>query len=244
MVGSRGEPYLRIPSRIPKTMAGGDCILRRFRRAAQDVSLYSTGVGALAALNATTGAQPAWITLSATTPDLAAAPNLYQFGVGISHQLTDVVEYLNFTNLFNEYQINKVELRVWMDNADTWVQGNGAVCNNVPSVYVAYDPNDRGIPATQDAVINRGDYQLHSLRNPFTFTYYPKCAAQAYVSAVTTGYMAPASTKTQWLDTSAPSQNIEHYGCKMWFRNFSTNNLQGLCIRMQPTYFLSMRRIK
>lgn len=244
MVGIRGEPYLRIPSRIPKTMAGGDCILRKFRRAAQDVCLFASGVGAVTAINSTTGLQPAWFTLSALSTDCAAAPNLYQFGAGISHQLTDVVEATNFTNLFNEYQINKVELRVWMDNADTWVQGNGGIPNNVPSVLIAYDPNDRGIPASQDAILNRGDYQLHSLRKEFTFTYYPKCAAQAYVSAVASGYMAPASTKTQWLDTSAPSSNIEHYGCKMWFRNFPTNLSQGLCLRIQPTYFLSMRRIK
>lgn len=244
MVGFRGEPYIRIPSRLPKTMAGGDCILRRFRRAALDCSIYATGVGTLAAVNQATGAQPAWITLSALTAELPSAPNLYEFGIGISHQLTDVVQYANFTNLFNEYQINKVELKVWIDNAETWVQGNGGIPNNLPSVYIAYDPNDKTIPAAQENVTSRGDFQLHTLRKHFTFTYYPKVAAAAYVSAVSTGYMAPSSTKANWLDTSPPSSSIEHYGCKMWIRNMPTNLLQGLVIRMQPIYYLSMRRIR
>lgn len=247
VVGQRGEPYLRIPSRIPKTYAGGDVIIRKFRRFAEDVCIYSNGVGSVVALNTATGAQPAWITLSAVSADCAAAPNLYEFGIGISNQLTDIIESSEFITLFNEYQINKVEIKCWMDNAHTWGQGNSGIPNNIPSAYCVYDPNDKTVPATQAAVVARGDCSIQSFSQPFTVTYYPKVAAACYVSAVQSGYFAPASTKSQWIDVVSPSSQVEHYGYKMWLRNFVMSALTaqaGLVLRMQPIYYLSFRRTR
>jgi len=194
--------------------------------------------------NLSTGAGVPWAGLSALNPDLPSAPNLVEFGVATNFQFQHLISANLLGVLFNEYQINKIELNFWMDNAPSYTQGNGGVPNTIPSVYIATDPNDSTVPATSDGVMSRGDVQFHSLSKPFTYTFYPKPAISAYVNGLASGYAAPAQTTSFWLDTSAPSNAIEHYGVKMWWRNFSTANSAGLAVRIQPVVYLTCRRIR
>ena len=62
-----------------------------------------------------------------------------------------------------------------------------------------------------------------------------------WVGAVTTGYAFPAKTSNLWLDTTAPSPQIQHFAFKFWIRNW-ISPLSGLKLRFQPIVFMSFRR--
>jgi hypothetical protein len=219
-------------------------VQRRFRRFGLDGSLVGAGVGIVTCLNSSTGIAPPWIALGATSADIPSAPGLVEFGAATQFALTDVIQYAQLQAMFNEYQINKVELKFSLDCAPSFTQGNGGIPNTMPSVYIAYDPNDSTVPAGSDLVMGRSDVQYHSLQRPFTFTFYPRCAQALYVGAVTTGYAAPNSSRSLWLDTSPPSQGTAHYGVKMWFRNFQPGNGSGLVVRIQPIFHMTFRRMR
>jgi len=164
--------------------------------------------------------------------------------MAIQMKLKDLVNYAQLQVLFNEYQINKVELHFWMDNAPAYGQGNGANPSVVPSVYICTDPNDSIVPGTQDLVTSRGDVEFHSLIKPFVYTFYPKPAMSTYVNGLASGYAQPNKASSFWLDTSPPSDAIETYGVKMWWRHFTSAGSVGCGVRIQPVVFATFRRIR
>lgn len=245
VVGSRGDRHVLVRSVLPRTFTGGDTIIRRFRRMGTDCTILGGGVGIVATINSTSGAAPLWISApSPPTLDVPSAPTLYEFGFSTQWTLRSVIDFSQLQTLFNEYQLNKIELHFSMDCADAYSQGNGNNPNTTPSVYIRYDPNDAIIPGTSNIVTSGGDCQYRSLKKPFVFSFYPRPAQAMYQAGISSGYGYPANNRQLWLDTSPPSDNIEHYGVKMWFRNFNTANQSGLNVRIQPVYFFTMRRIR
>jgi len=239
--GSNG--YVRIAPRLPTTFTGGDTIVRRFRRLALDSTLLPTGAGGVALLDSQ-GNPTTWAAISGVIADNPVAPGLLQFGMAIQIKLKDLVNYTQLQVLFNEYQINKVELHFWMDNAPAYGQGNGANPSTVPSVFICTDPNDSIVPGTQDLVTSRGDVQFHSLQRPFVYTFYPKPAMSTFVNGLASGYAQPNQSSAFWLDTSPPSDAIETYGVKMWWRHFNSAGSVGLGVRIQPVVYTTFRRIR
>lgn len=243
VVGRGREQYALAPKHIPVSYTGGDSIIRRFRRFALDTTLYGVG-GAVVQTNQATGLAAPWINLGATTNDLPSAPTVGEFGASCQFALTDVLQFAQLRDLFNEFQINKVELMFSMDNAHAFTQGNGGNPNTIPSVYLRYDPNDSVTPATQDLVASSGDCQYHSLAKPFTYTFYPKTAIQIFQNLVAPGFAHPDKTSSLWLDTSPPSNACPHYGVKMWWRNFQYAAQTGLAVRIQPVFHMTFRRTR
>lgn len=209
-----------------------------------DCTILGLGGGTVGAVYQGTGLQPPWFGLGTPASDTPFAPNLVQFGVATVWRFTDIIDAAQMSNLFNEYQIHKIELQFQMDNAPAYAQGDGNNPNAIPSVYIRYDPNDATIPLADLVVVNGGDTQYRSLRDPFTYTFYPRPAQAMYSGSVAQGYGFPNNNRQMWLDTSPPSNAIEHYGVKMWFRNFNSANQVGLGVRIQPTFYFSMRRVR
>lgn len=217
--------------------------LRRIRRNGLDATMYGNGA-AVVALNVQTGLAPPWLALGPTTADAPTAPTNGELGAATQFALTDVIDYTQLQNLFNEYQIYKIELHFQMDNAHAYAQGNGNNPNTIPSVYLRYDSNDSTLPAVSNVVQGAGDAQYHSLAKPFTFTFYPRCSVQTFSNGVLPSYAQPSSASSLWLDTNSPSQNTPHYGVKMWWRNFNYASAVGLSVRIQPTFYMRFRRTR
>lgn len=243
VVGRGGGQYVIPAKRMPVSFSGGDHVVRRFRRMALDTSIYGVA-GAVVQTNSATGLGAPWLVLGAGSTDLPSAPSLLEFGASTQFALTDVLLASQLQLLFNEFQINKVELQFHLDNAHAFSQGNGNTPNTIPSVYLRYDPNDSTLPATQEAVASGGDCEYHSLAKPFTYTFYPRMAIQSYANGVLPGFAAPANPGMLWLDTSAPSNSTIHYGVKMWWRNFQSNTATGLVVRVQPIFHMTFRRTR
>lgn len=244
LVGPRGNKHLLVRSVIPRSFTGGDSIIRKFRRLGEDCTILGLGLGTVGAVYQNTGSPPSWIDIGTPSSDTPFAPNLIQFGVATVWRFNQIIDASQLGNLFNEYQLHKVELHFSMDNAPAYSQGDGNNPNAIPSVYLRYDPNDNVTPLASLPVMNGGDTQYRSLRNPFVFSFYPRPAQVMFASSQPDGYGFPSNNRSMWLDTSPPSNSIEHYGVKMWFRNFNSANQVGLGVRIQPVFYFSCRRVR
>lgn len=232
-------PVRFVPSNLPTVYPGGDAVIRRFRRLGLDCVIYGTGGGGFSFYNQATGLPTPWIAASGAIADVPTAPNVYEFGAACQFALTNLIQFNEFTSLFNEYRIDKVELAFTMRNAPTFGQGNGGTPASIPQVYICSDSNDSTVPPSDLSVMARGDVQLHSLSRPFVFTLYPKTAVMQYAGIATTGYAAPQ--RPMWLDVTSPSDGIAHYGAKMWWRNFADVSSVGLSIHIQPTFYITCK---
>lgn len=228
-----------VPSNLPTVYPGGDAVVRRFRRLGLDCVIYGAGGGGFNFYNQQTGLPTPWIASSGAIADAPVAPNVYEFGAACQFALTNVLQFNEFTQLFNEYRIDKIELAFTMRNAPTFGQGNGGTPAALPQVYICSDSNDSTVPPSDISVMARGDVQLHSLQKPFVFTIYPKTAVMQYAGIASTGYAAP--TRPMWLDVTSPSDSIAHYGVKMWWRNFTDVNSVGLSVHIQPTFYITCK---
>lgn len=230
---ARGEPYKRYKSSVPKTVARyGDQVVHHFRRALPDISLFAAGGGAFTYAN-NDGFGVGFLTLGTTTADQPSAPSLYSFGGVFQLSLNNLINAVEFQNLFHQYRIRRCVTRISMDNADTWPQQNGPIPSTLPSVYIATDPNDATVPGTSAVLQQYGDMQVHEFRHdkPIFITWYPKPAVGMFVGVINTGYAAPDTNKQLWLDTTTPSDTIAHYALKMFFRNVNNDAGAGLCLR-------------
>lgn len=248
MVG-RGLNRFRLARTVlPRTFPGGDERAVMYRRAMPDVSIFIDGSGSIVAQNVVTGSNPGWIAVSAGSSDLPSAGSspLAQFGAACTFSLANCINHAEFVALYNEYQIRKVELRFSLDSAQSYTPNTWTTPNNMPSMYIADDPNDATMPADQTVVQQRGDFQQYELRpeRAFTVALYPRAATQLFSSALSTSYGYNANSGMTWIDCTAPSDSTPHYGLKMWFRNFCGAAGSGLVIRIQPVMHVVMRRTR
>ena len=103
-------------------------------------------------------------------------------GAACTFSLANCINHAEFVALYNEYQIRKVELRFSLDSAQSYTPNTWTTPNNMPSMYIADDPNDATMPADQTVVQQRGDFQQYELRpeRAFTVALYPRAATQLF----------------------------------------------------------------
>jgi len=243
---SGGDKFKLRPFGLPSTSRlGGDEAVHLIRRGLPDVTMFGNGA-TITAANAD-GLAITWLSLGTQSADLASAPLLVQFGASINFQLAQIINAVELQNMFNEYQVVKMSVRMTLDCADAWTQGGGGNPSSLPSVYVAFDPNDSTPPPNTGTILQHGDARQYEFIHdrPITLTFYPRSAQQVYNTAmVGQGYAYPASNSSFWYDTAAPSDVIPFYGLKLRFRNVSAVNAGGLAIRIQPTVLLRVRRFR
>jgi len=227
---------------LPRTFPGGNTVIRNFRRFALDAGLFGSGAG-IVQLNGATGLAAPYLVLGGTTNDLASCPTIGEFGASCQFTFDDIEGSARLVNLFNEFQIVKVDLNFSMDNAPAYTQGNGGLPNAIPSVYIATDSNDAATPPSQASVVERGDVEYHQLSKPFTFSLYPKPSIEIFSGGLLPGYASPKDSKDLWLDVTTATA-VPHYGVKMWWRNFQYAAQAGIQVRIQPVYYVRMRQTR
>lgn len=247
VVGRGVNKFRLVRQLLPTTFAGSsDERPRLFRRMAQDASVFINAVGAVVQLNAESGAAVPYLSIAGASADLpsAGASPLLQFSLAFQFALTDVLQSNELTAMYNEYQIRKIEVRFTLDSANTFTPGNFNTPNNLPSMYIAPDPNDAANPPAQSTVQVRGDCQQVELRHDrgFTMVLLPKAAQQLYSGALGTSYQFANSSLQNWIDSTAPSDSTPHYGLKAWVRNFCGAYGVGMVLRIQPIYHIACRR--
>lgn len=156
----------------------------------------------------------------------------------IQFQLSNVSGVSDFTNLYQEYCISKVEL-FWYPKAN--VKGSTTVAAQTTSsiVYTAFDPNDIVVPATLQELKEMAGCRTHYGYRPFKLTIYPKVALAAYDGAFT-GFATPKGYT--WLNTDYPT--IRHYGLKFGLAGNDSSTVLYNSYSIEMKFTLAFRRAR
>jgi len=215
-----------------------DSYVHKFRRLGGLIRL-ATSASDIPTLYSDAGPGNAAMTIGTAITDNIASITLEQFGLTYSAHLDSVLNYNDFTSLFNEYKIDKVDLEITLLNGPS---GQPNIASILPMLYVRYDPNDQTMPSSFGDLAQSANVTEFSFSSKTThhYSFVPKASVQVYAPAGL-GFAAPSSS-SMWFDTTGLSSSIDMYGLKMWVRNFVPTGGAGQIISFQPTFFLSMRR--
>lgn len=157
---------------------------------------------------------------------------------GFSFQLSDCVDFSDFTNLFETYSITMIELQ-FMPKANAVPQQQTATLATPAVLYTLVDTNDSAIPSTLDEVIQYRTTKAHYAYKPFKMKFVPRASVQIF-NGIVPGYaVAKKFTK---IDTAYPS--VPHYGLKTGITavNGTSTTSQGWIIT--PKYTIVCTRYK
>lgn len=127
-------------------------------------------------------------------------------GYGYSFTLSQLPAVAEFTNLFDQYRINKIVLKFVPDKNSAEF---GAATSPIPTFHTVLDYNDATAPATLNEMLEYANHRMTRGSAVHTRVFTP-----ASLDAVAAGGATSLSNPTwkQWLSTSA--SNIDHFGLK------------------------------
>ncbi len=170
------------------------------------------------------------------TGELAKAPG--DQGFATVFQLNQLNSFTDFTNLFDQYQISKIEVTFEMDIADGGLNST----TRWPRVIIAPDYNNQGAPLNEQEVANIAQskqYQFSTSERRFTVVIRPMVASALFRSGISSAYeMKPSG----WLDSALT--DVPHYGIKYWISNYNTTSFGSSNIRMWHRYYLACRNVQ
>jgi len=123
--------------------------------------------------------------------------------------LNNVVNYTEFTNLFDTFSIASVDVS-FLFTRNSSEMGSSAVGDLIPILVTANDYDDATAPALISDLFQYDSCHFHRLDQPLTVSFKPRVAASLYLTAVTTAYSQP-NGKT-WVD--AGNAGCPWYGLK------------------------------
>jgi len=183
------------------------------------------------------------VTTTAVTTDL-----VYSFS------LTDVINYSEFTTLFDQYKIKMVEFKIHMiSNPDSAAQPNDDAYVNVlggtsrpltnwyPKIWYIKD-YDGGGADTLSQIKERVGVKFFVMRpnKVYTIKIRPKVLVQTYKTLTSTGY----SPKGLFLD--CVDNNVPHYGLNLVLDNLGLNpgDANGFRYRIEYKFHLAFKGVR
>jgi hypothetical protein len=160
----------------------------------------------------------------------------FQFGVSASFSLKDVIDFADFTDLFDRYKILKVVLKIMYQTNI----GSGST-SILPVMNYSFDCDDADIPTSQNDVSRKGyaKTKILNANRPFSWVCRPRISKQVY-DGNTPAY---SSERPCWLDCT--NTDVPHFAFKAWLRNCPAgnvdNNSQFSQITIQPVYYLALK---
>jgi len=133
-----------------------------------------------------------------TLSSLAAATSYFAF----SFKLSDLPNYTEFTQLFDEYKISKLQYK-FLPGALTQ---NTLTTIATPTFMYAIDKDDATVPTSLDTLLQYPGVKIRNMDRGFTVSFVPRVAATFYNTAVTSAY----GSTVHYLD--AANDGVPHYG--------------------------------
>lgn len=224
----------------------------RFSRwtATQDLVTFDSGTYIGLANNPDNGAVtiPLTVTGGAATADTSGVGNSYMCGGAMQFRITDLPGYTDFTNLFDQYRIDQVDVEIsHLFNSSTSGGSPGSpplAGATMPTVMYCPDFDDAVVPTSQTQLAARQRTKQWTFRGdggPLKFSVKPRIASLVYkTSGTTIGYtVADQSTWVNQAFTDVPS-----YGVKLWFQDMfqTTGGPTGMThFRVKMRYHLSCK---
>lgn len=130
---------------------------------------------------------------------------------GTDFRLSQVPDYSEFTNLFDQYRILKAKV-TFLPSFNAGDALGGATTTFFPIPYFTYatDSDNADAPHSQAALMEYGNARTVRLDKPVTVTITPRVAQSVYKAGATNGYAEGKAG--QWIDCETP--DVQHYGLK------------------------------
>lgn len=172
------------------------------------------------------------------------------FSMGLKFSLGLLPDYLDFYNLYDQYKINRIKIKLTPYSTVALQQSGVGTANNQPLGVIVHNlvDLDDGTPfASSAAGINfMRQYSTYKTRNllnssgkPISRYWKPRIALGAYDSASST---AKVNTKPMWIDMVYT--NVEHYGYKLLFQVFQPDTAVPIFIwfKLEATYYFECKQ--
>lgn len=182
----------------------------------------------------------------------STAPNIYTLGIPtmvpgsdgtlydvpfvVKFQLQDVANYNELINLFDNYRIRNVMVKLSFNGTSTYLAGSP-----VTEVQYITDTDDDTMPALTSWSQRMGvKSKTFGSKNTVYMGVNPLASSYAVSSlGLSSGVQVPCST---WLDTVHP--NLQHFGIKGVFRNcWLPQVVENFIIRAELTYDIELKSI-
>lgn len=180
-----------------------------------------------------------------TTDGTGAYTGLGQFGLTFTAKLPRVINSTNFSNMFAQFRIDKIEITVRMLNGPSFGAGSAGspVTGALPEWFVKFDPNDDLMPPNYESVAQSAnclDWNF-SQKTSHTFSFIPKAT---FITNTPVGAQGVASINlpNAWYETINDDTATLFNGLKIWIRNYQVSLGQTAQFSMEPRYFMSFRR--
>lgn len=178
----------------------------------------------------------AWNTATVATTSAAIngnAVNAPWLGVFRLDGISGLVSSSDFTNLYDQYRINKLVLKFYL-KVDPSAQAAGSA--SIPRLYMYRDRDDDNIPGSLDEMRENSTVRVKpmTLYRPVVVTCVPNCLNTVYSSAVASNYQPKFK---QWLDIARPG--TQHYAYKFAIDNLTNINYR---VEVEGTVYFSCRQ--
>jgi hypothetical protein len=161
--------------------------------------------------------------------------------MGQGFNFKQIPNYSELVALFDQYRIDKIELRILYQNNIAPVDTDGRIgkTSPLPIMYYAPDFDDHTPPADQAALLEYGGCKMKILtaNAPFSIFIKPNITRAVY-QGITSAYESARPTK---VDCNYPQ--VEHFGMKYFFRNWFNGLTDGTAnakLTIQPIYHITM----
>lgn len=158
----------------------------------------------------------------------AAAPTFF----GYEFKLTDLPDYTEFTNLFDEYKIMRVKV-YFLPNVYTQ---NTSIANLVPWFLITVDKDDSSAPTSFNSMLSYPGCKITSMQRKQYVSFVPRVATAVYGGPVVTSY----GSKSMYLDCGSPG--VPHYGLKIGVGNSTNAGIYGYHVFVK--YVISFRGVR
>lgn len=181
------------------------------------------------------------------TANPATAGSTHYWAISYKFNLQNILNLNEFTNLFDSYRIDKVQLKI-MPYASVMAAGTASVGVEglSPIAHYVIDHDDNTVPTASEV----GIAQLHEyagykrkrvLNDGVTITFKPSAQGIVFDQEATNSMIVASELKhSTWFDSAAPG--VDHYGLKMIFEAVTPSaNQREVHLRCETTYFLTFK---
>lgn len=162
------------------------------------------------------------------------------FGAVFNHALNDLPQATSWTNVYDQYKFEEVELHLMPIVTDATTT---TTATNVPTgaTQVVLDFDDGNALSSENAALEYDNCQSAMWYDNISVRYKPAVAPAFWASGAFSGYGTDASDE-RWLNCSSPS--IPNYGVKMWVAAIAATSSMIAGWVVYGQYTISFRNVR
>lgn len=151
---------------------------------------------------------------------------------GLNFQLASLPNYTEFTNLFDQYRINGVRVKIIFTKNES-TTNTSVTTNLIPIMGTCIDYDNASAPINVNEVLQYETARVHRMDKPIVRFLRPK-VDQALYSGAFTSY----GNMRTWIDSDSPT--VQHYGLKWYTDGTGGGSVLGTTVIGYFTVYVTM----